>query len=254
MLSPLAVESPVEGSSLDACCCTRSPHQWFYSLVGNDQIDDPWLDEAFVSYLTTRTTERSDRTWRRLVHRNVIGGAGSGQRRREPVYDYPPSADALYLRGGLPARRTVPGGAPEQLGDGPFWALLREHVAVHRNRVASPRAFLDRAQAVIHSAARAADLRVFQLRRVPDRRRPDAGRSRHRRAPWTGARYLFVAADFPVTRVQVWLDQRMMADGPANDLTLDLGDVEAGSYVLLVRVWDHDDVLFERAGAWRVVR
>ena len=26
-------------------------HQWFYSLVGNDQIDDPWLDEAFATYL-----------------------------------------------------------------------------------------------------------------------------------------------------------------------------------------------------------
>ena len=32
-----------------------------------------------------------------------------------------------------------------------------------------------------------------------------------------------------------------------NALTLDLTDVEAGSYVLLVQVWDHEDVLFERA-------
>jgi aminopeptidase N len=23
-------------------------HQWFYNLVGNDQLDDPWLDEAFA--------------------------------------------------------------------------------------------------------------------------------------------------------------------------------------------------------------
>jgi len=27
-------------------------HQWFYNLVGDDQLDDPWLDEAFAQYLT----------------------------------------------------------------------------------------------------------------------------------------------------------------------------------------------------------
>jgi hypothetical protein len=27
-------------------------HQWWYSLVGNDQIDEPWLDEAFAQFTT----------------------------------------------------------------------------------------------------------------------------------------------------------------------------------------------------------
>ena len=27
-------------------------HQWFYNLVGDDQLDDPWLDEAIAQYLT----------------------------------------------------------------------------------------------------------------------------------------------------------------------------------------------------------
>jgi hypothetical protein len=27
-------------------------HQWFYNLVGSDQIDEPWLDEAVVQYVT----------------------------------------------------------------------------------------------------------------------------------------------------------------------------------------------------------
>ena len=27
-------------------------HQWFYNVVGNDQVDEPWLDEAVVQYLT----------------------------------------------------------------------------------------------------------------------------------------------------------------------------------------------------------
>jgi hypothetical protein len=27
-------------------------HQWFYNVVGNDQLDEPWLDEALVTYLS----------------------------------------------------------------------------------------------------------------------------------------------------------------------------------------------------------
>jgi hypothetical protein len=27
-------------------------HQWFYSVVGNDQLDEPWVDEALVQYVT----------------------------------------------------------------------------------------------------------------------------------------------------------------------------------------------------------
>lgn len=27
-------------------------HQWFYNLVGNDQLDDPWLDESLTQFVT----------------------------------------------------------------------------------------------------------------------------------------------------------------------------------------------------------
>lgn len=27
-------------------------HQWFYNVVGNDQMDEPWVDEAVVQYIT----------------------------------------------------------------------------------------------------------------------------------------------------------------------------------------------------------
>jgi hypothetical protein len=32
-------------------------HQWFYSLVGNDQARDPWLDEAFASWTGAETSD-----------------------------------------------------------------------------------------------------------------------------------------------------------------------------------------------------
>ena len=27
-------------------------HQWFYNVVGNDQMGEPWMDEAIVQYIT----------------------------------------------------------------------------------------------------------------------------------------------------------------------------------------------------------
>jgi hypothetical protein len=36
-------------------------HQWFYGLIGDDQLEQPWMDEAFATYATS------------LYYENVIG-------------------------------------------------------------------------------------------------------------------------------------------------------------------------------------
>jgi hypothetical protein len=36
----------------------ETAHQWFYSLVGNDQARDPWLDETLASWAQTRLGSR----------------------------------------------------------------------------------------------------------------------------------------------------------------------------------------------------
>jgi pimeloyl-ACP methyl ester carboxylesterase len=37
---------------LEAVVAHEVGHQWFYSTVGNDQVNDPWLDESLVQYIT----------------------------------------------------------------------------------------------------------------------------------------------------------------------------------------------------------
>ncbi|HEC88776.1 MAG TPA: hypothetical protein ENI52_05620 [Thermoplasmata archaeon] len=37
---------------LESVIAHETAHQWFYNAVGNDQIDEPWLDEAVVQYDT----------------------------------------------------------------------------------------------------------------------------------------------------------------------------------------------------------
>jgi aminopeptidase N len=37
---------------LEATVAHEVGHQWFYNLVGNDQLDDPWLDESITQFAT----------------------------------------------------------------------------------------------------------------------------------------------------------------------------------------------------------
>lgn len=249
-----AVGAQPEGGSLDALYLHEILHQWFYSSVGNDQLADPWLDEAFATYFTYHYYREVRPDLAPGVYQRTIAGGGSGTVDAS-VYDFsadPPYFGVVYRRGAQ-FLEALHG----QMGDGPFWSLIREHVETYRDRVVYPRAFLDRAETLSpapvvpliaehfsYGAFRTPTPRVWTLEAPPG-----AWPSR----PGSTAA-LFVAAEFPVTRVQVWLDQRKLADGPENALTLDLADVEPGSYVLRVRVWDHDDVLFERARRVEVAR
>ncbi len=37
---------------LESVVAHEVAHQWFYNIVGNDQVDEPWLDEALAQYAT----------------------------------------------------------------------------------------------------------------------------------------------------------------------------------------------------------
>ncbi len=37
---------------MESVVAHETAHQWFYNVVGNDQVDEPWLDEAMAQYLT----------------------------------------------------------------------------------------------------------------------------------------------------------------------------------------------------------
>ena len=44
--------SPYPPVVLESTVAHEAAHQWFYSTVGNDQLDEPWLDESITQYLT----------------------------------------------------------------------------------------------------------------------------------------------------------------------------------------------------------
>jgi aminopeptidase N len=65
-------------------------HQWFYNVVGNDQVDEPWLDEALVQYVTG------------LYYLDVAGGRAS-QGWSASWYDRWQRADMADIPIGLPS-------------------------------------------------------------------------------------------------------------------------------------------------------
>ncbi|HXF86646.1 MAG TPA: M1 family metallopeptidase [Anaerolineales bacterium] len=45
-------EGSLDNLLLESTVAHEVGHQWFYNLIGNDQLDDPWLDEALTQFAT----------------------------------------------------------------------------------------------------------------------------------------------------------------------------------------------------------
>ncbi len=125
----------------------ETAHQWWFSLVGNDQAQEPWLDEALCTYMERVFYEnlysdyppRSggslvDWWWYyRVNFYDPTGWVGG------TVYDYPDSLsyrDAVYLNGAkfLEDLRNL-------IGDQAFFASLKEYATMYSGRIATAQDF-----------------------------------------------------------------------------------------------------------------
>jgi hypothetical protein len=248
--SALGTPSPFEGSSTDVLIGHETAHQWFYSLVGDDQVRDPWLDEAFAQYLPLyyyRNTSPAifDALWsRQLAGLDEKARAAGGLPVDSSIYDFPndgPYFTIVYRQGArfLDELRETMGGAT-------FEAALADEVALFADKLASPRAVLDLYQRHTPADLNPLIARYFSYDAFADPS-PPTWRLEVPDSPWPTSVPAFIGADFPVTQVEVWLDSRLLYRGGQNATTLDLSGVEPGDYALLVRVWDHRGVQFERA-------
>jgi hypothetical protein len=122
----------------------ETAHQWFYSLVGNDQARDPWLDEALATWAQTRLRgpelPRPPSAPPRAATRHV-GAPMSYWNRHGRWYFY-----GVYDEGVR---------ALSSLGDaGAVDCALRNYVARRAYSIAQPGDLLDELDRVIPGAAR----------------------------------------------------------------------------------------------------
>jgi hypothetical protein len=131
----------------------ETAHQWWFGVVGSDQIDDPWLDESLTSYSTMLYYEvvRDARTAQgvingefRATHRQLIAG-GNDLPVGLPAEDYANWLywDVLYRKGPLYFQDLR-----EQVGDETFFAILRTYYDAHRYKIATPESLLNTIESV----------------------------------------------------------------------------------------------------------
>jgi hypothetical protein len=112
-------------------------HQWWYGLVGNDQIREPWLDEAVATYVSLHALGIPPATCSTLRVDLPITAwpAGPTTGDWDGCDGY---AETVYLRGAvfLDAVR-------DAMGTDAFFATLRTFAAAHRWQVARGRDLVD---------------------------------------------------------------------------------------------------------------
>ncbi len=114
-------------------------HQWFYSLVGNDQAAEPWLDEALATYHEALYYQRYHPDLVQWWWDNrIIGFAPQGYVNSD-IYipgGYPKYRDAVYLRGAMFMQEIR-----DTIGDEAFFAALKDYALTNTYQLANREAF-----------------------------------------------------------------------------------------------------------------
>jgi len=124
------------GSFLIAIAAHETSHQWWHSLVANDQALEPWLDEAMATYseylfYENYYPERIDDFWweRRVNPYHPAGWVNSTIYNTSGYREY---RDAVYLQGAIFLHDLR-----EQIGDEAFFAFLRDYASTNANQLAT---------------------------------------------------------------------------------------------------------------------
>jgi len=119
-------------------------HQWFYGLVGSDQVSEPWLDEALAQYSSYLYYERylpGDKEWWWDTEIRQYAPAGKIDLL---IYQFRNNRDymnAVYRRGAEFVQDLR-----ETMGDPAFLAFLKEYVRRYSYQMAKSRDFFTMVQ------------------------------------------------------------------------------------------------------------
>jgi aminopeptidase N len=144
-------------------------HQWWYGVVGNDQVDDPWLDEALSTYSSILYFEAAagqkaaDRQlrWQCTLPYRAIQVAGGDRPVGTSLDEFDENelayAAIVYGKGGLFFEKLR-----ELLGNDRFLAMLQGYYAAHRFGVVQPVDFEQSMLAAAGPGEQAAAERLYQ--------------------------------------------------------------------------------------------
>ena len=116
-------------------------HQWFYGLVGSNQLQDPWLDEAVVSFMSAAYTRavRPDvysTVWQTITDKSADRPVSAS------LYDGYGQDDSAYFHATYDLGTRFIGEVYDTMGADAFWAALQDYVGQYTGRRATPTDFL----------------------------------------------------------------------------------------------------------------
>ena len=138
-----AARGSSDAALLEATVAHEVGHQYFYNLVGNDQLDDPWLDEALAQFVTMQYyTDLFGTDAGQGFHAHLTGRWERVGSEKIPIglpvasYQGAEYGAIVYGRGPLfiDALR-------ERMGDSAFDAFLREYTETLSWGIATPEFF-----------------------------------------------------------------------------------------------------------------
>lgn len=128
-------------------------HQWWYSIVGNDQVNEPWLDESLTNFSTVYYYEHTyDHARAELAFENFvkgryeqIKGTSRDQPVAQPVFAFTPQdyGFVVYGKGAVFFYELR-----QKVGDAVFLDILRTYYQDRKYKLATPEDFLRIAEGV----------------------------------------------------------------------------------------------------------
>jgi hypothetical protein len=117
---------------LDATPSHEVAHEWFYGLVGNNQSRDPWLDEAFATYVEALDHGQGGR------YAGASVPAAGRNRVGRPMTYWEDTGEATYFRAVYLQGASALRAARNAVGATAFDRAIRCYVRATAHRVARP--------------------------------------------------------------------------------------------------------------------
>jgi aminopeptidase N len=146
-------EEEQEGGFFEFAIAHEVAHQWWYSMVGSDQVDEPWLDEALTNYSTLIYFED---IYGQQEAQSILASYFEGPYRqsveegRDAVVAQPVAAFSkedyspiVYVKGALFFHALR-----QEVGDETYFAIMREYLRQHKYKIATPKNFMRVAESV----------------------------------------------------------------------------------------------------------
>lgn len=114
-------------------------HQWFYNIVGNDQISEPWLDEGMATYFTDEFLKKGQLEKYYAAELKSLNNKNPGLRIQEvQAYD----DWSTYWRGNYRKSSLMIFTVRQKLGEDAFAQFLKDYVKAYQYDIVTTEEFI----------------------------------------------------------------------------------------------------------------